>query len=79
MIILYKNSVGKWHSVSRLVAKTFIENPENLPQVNHIDENKLNNKADNLEWISAKDNVRYSKAKAVIGVNIKTGEITFHT
>lgn len=46
-------------SVHRLVALAFLDNPENLPEVNHIDGVKLNNDSDNLEWISRKDNVRH--------------------
>ena len=46
-------------SVHRLVAETFIPNPNNLPLVNHIDENKLNNSVENLEWVSAQQNANY--------------------
>lgn len=46
----------KCYAVHRLVAITYIKNPSNYPVVNHIDENKLNNKAENLEWVTQKDN-----------------------
>ena len=49
---------GKNHTclVHRLVAKTFIPNPDNLPIVNHIDECCVHNSVDNLEWVTYKDN-----------------------
>ena len=53
---LSKNGKNKGERVHRLIAKTFIENPENLPEVNHIDSNKQNNSIENLEWVTTKQN-----------------------
>lgn len=47
--------------IHRLVAQAFIPNPQLLPEVNHIDENKQNNCVENLEWISRLNNIRHSK------------------
>ncbi|MBD5223873.1 MAG: HNH endonuclease [Bacteroidales bacterium] len=49
--------------VHRLVALCFLSNPNNLPQVNHKDENPSNNRVENLEWCDAKYNVNYSISK----------------
>lgn len=54
---------GKHYSIHRLVALAFIPNPDNLPQVNHIDERKDNNDVSNLEWCSKSYNVNYSSHK----------------
>lgn len=59
---------GKRYSylVHRLVAEAFIPNPDNLPQVNHIDKNIHNNSVSNLEFCTAEYNVEYSLAKPVL-------------
>lgn len=56
---LCKNGKHKNHKIHRLVAIHFIENPNNLPQINHKDENKTNNNVDNLEWCTNKYNNNY--------------------
>ena len=64
-VTLSKDGKSKAYSVHRLVAEAFIPNPENLPEVNHKDENPLNCKASNLEWCTHQYNIEYSKAKSV--------------
>lgn len=58
-IHLGTDDAGKFLPLHRLVAQIFIPNPEELPQVNHIDDNRYNNAASNLEWCTAKQNVRH--------------------
>ena len=72
---LYRGGKGKTCRINRLVAQAFIENPQNLPEVNHKDEDRTNNRVDNLEWCTTQYNVEYSQAKAVIGINKVSGLI----
>ena len=58
-VSLSKNHKRYYFNVHKLVALTFISNPNNLPQINHKDENPLNNCVDNLEWCTAKYNCNY--------------------
>lgn len=64
---LYKDGKAKGFFIHRLVANAFIDNPNNLPQVNHKDENKQNNNINNLEWCDNRYNTRYSQSKPVFG------------
>ena len=70
--ILKKDGKQKQVMVHRLVAEAFIPNPDNLPQVNHKDENRSNNIVNNLEWCTAKYNQNYghcreNHSKAMMG------------
>lgn len=62
---LLKNGKRKYFAVHRLVASAFIPNPNNYEQVDHLDGNKLNNNANNLEWVSAKENTNRAWKKGL--------------
>lgn len=68
-VILYQNKKQKIYRVHKLVALHFIPNPQNLPQIDHIDTNRQNNYVSNLRWVTNKENcnnpitkIKYSKA-----------------
>ena len=64
-VCLCNGSIKREYRVHRLVAETFIDNPNNLPQVNHIDGNKLNNYLSNLEWCTPEYNIQHGKEKGL--------------
>ena len=56
-VLLTKDGKRKQKYIHRLVAQAFIPNPENKPEVNHIDHNPQNNHVDNLEWVTKNENI----------------------
>lgn len=62
-VTLYNKTVRRKFLVHRLIASVFLPNPNNFPQINHKDENKLNNAVNNLEWCSAEYNNAYGTAR----------------
>ena len=73
-VVLCKNGIMNGLKVHRLVAQAFIPNPDNLPMVNHKDEDKTNNNVDNLEWCDAKYNSNYGTSiERMINTKIEKG------
>lgn len=63
-VLLAVAGMHKSRQIHRLVAEAFIDNPNNLPEVNHKDENPSNNSVDNLEWCSKVYNLEYGTGRA---------------
>lgn len=76
IVLLFYKGKGTTKKVHRLVAETYIPNPDNLPQVNHIDEDKKNNYVSNLEWVTNHQNMVHSVCRWIYKIeNVITGEI----
>jgi hypothetical protein len=74
LITCLYNGKTKTMSVHRWIALTFIPNPNNLPQVDHINEIKTDNRVCNLRWVTNEYNTRRSQSKPLKGKNLKTEE-----
>lgn len=81
-VVLSKDGKTRSYDVHRLVAETFIENPNNYNTVNHIDGNTENNCVNNLEWLPLADNIRHAfknnlihTMKPIAMIEPKTGKI----
>lgn len=72
---LYKNQKRRKYSIHRLVAKAFIQNPDNKKCVNHIDLVKDNNRLENLEWVTHSENSRHSLSNRPKRIYKKSGKI----
>lgn len=68
---LSKEGIRKLFLVHRLVAQAFLPNPDNLPQCNHLDENKHNNCVNNLSWLTSKENINYGSRTEKCSTQIK--------
>ena len=71
LVTLWKNHKMKTFTIHRLVAQAFLTNLQNLPQINHKNEDKTDNKVDNLEWCDVKYNNNYgTRIKRITEKNI---------
>ena len=73
---LCKDGKRKWFRVNRLVASAFLENPDNLPCVNHRNEIKTDNRAENLEWCSYEDNINHGTRNKRVSKAMTNGKLS---
>lgn len=71
-VVLYKNGVRYYKAPHRLVAQQFVPNPENKPEVNHLDGNKHNNHYSNLEWATKEEQQQHAIKLGLVKHHIRT-------
>ena len=77
-VLKHNDSKQHLHTAHRMVAEAFIPNPDNLPCVNHKDEDKYNNSVDNLEWCTYSYNASYKGNARRVGEKLR-GKVTHNS
>lgn len=75
---LMADDIRKNKKAHRLVAEAFIPNPDGKPHINHIDNNRVNNRRDNLEWVTSQENSDHmcQQYRHVFGENVHSARLT---
>lgn len=71
---LFKDGKHKRYLAHRLVAKSFVDNPNQYPEINHINENVKDNYVENLEWCTHKQNVNYGSRNKKVSMALKNNQ-----
>jgi archaeosine-15-forming tRNA-guanine transglycosylase len=76
LITLSKDAIQKTFLVHRLVGLAFVDNPKMKPEINHLDENKLNNRANNLQWVTSKENANWGTRNSRISEYVRHNPVS---
>lgn len=66
-VFLYGENKPRCYQLHRVIAMAFVSNPDNKPEVNHIDGDKSNNASSNLEWVTASENIIHARDNGLCG------------
>jgi hypothetical protein len=76
-ISIWKDGKNKTYSIHRLVGELYIPNPDNLPEIDHKDNNRFNNHYTNLEWVTGKENIKRAKDSGIGGHKLTDDEVRY--